>query len=94
MRFARRAAAMVLGALVLSACGGSGGSPPCAVLQNGNQLCGNALVAWCSLNQVGVNPSASSTLEACQAAGRWATRGQKVITVTPGNVGSLSGGKP
>ena len=78
-------------ALALSACGSSGPKPPCAVLSNGNQLCGNALVSWCELEQVGINPAypqGSSTAEACVSASTWQDRGQKVITVGPNSNGT------
>jgi hypothetical protein len=76
-------------ALALVGCGSSSPKPPCAVLANGNQLCGNALVAWCELNQVGINgPEPNSpTYQACLAASNWQDRGKKVIDVSPNSNG-------
>lgn len=79
-------------AVALAACGSSGSKPPCMVLSNGNQLCGNAAVAWCELNNVALDttdyPLDSPTHQACVAASNWADRGQKVINVSPSSNGT------
>lgn len=85
-------AVAVFVAVALAACGSSGSKPPCMVLENGSQLCGNASVAWCELNNVAVDttdyPLNSPTHQACAAASAWADRGQKVINVSPSSNGT------
>lgn len=85
MRGLTLATALVV--IALAGCGASGPKPPCMVLSNGNQLCGDAAVSWCELNNVGLDtvdyPLDSSTHQACAAASSWADHGQKVVTVSP-----------
>ena len=65
-------------AVALAACGSSGSKPPCMVLANGNQLCGQAAVSWCELNNVGIDttdyPLDSPTHQACVTVSNWADR--------------------
>jgi hypothetical protein len=70
----------ISGALV--SCGSSA-KPPCVVLSNGNQLCGNAAAAWCQIPNSAVDDPTSTTHRACETVSKWANRGRRVVTVGP-----------
>ena len=83
------AALATVAALALVGCGSTAPEPPCMVLDNGNQLCGNAAVSWCELENVALDyPSSSSTYQACLTVSNWSDRGKKIINVSPNTNGT------
>ena len=80
-------------AVALAACGSSGSKPPCMVLANGNQLCGQAAVSWCELNNVGIDttdyPLDSPTHQACVTVSNWATGDRRSSMSLPAPTGPV-----
>jgi hypothetical protein len=87
LRWLVAVSACVLAAITLAGCGGS--SKPCLILSDGNKLCGQDAIAWCSAN-IPLGDTSDPNYPACLAVNNAMDKGQKVINVSPGPNGTLN----